>query len=240
MPAKLPSKARIEFIRRKLESLFPKTEAPLVHQDPFSLLVAVVLSAQTTDKKVNEVTPALFRKAPDPKSMAALSIEEIHAFIKVLGLAPQKAKALSGLSKMLIEEFGGEVPRDRESLERLPGVGRKTASVVLAQAFGIAAFPVDTHIHRLALRWGLSSSQNVRQVEEDLKKLYPEELWNKFHLQIIFYGRQYCGARQCDATRCEICAWCRSEEEKLKRRGPKSSKARTRSPKSKISSKRNS
>jgi endonuclease III len=217
-PSKIATRidARIEKIIATLERLYPHPVAPLIHKDPFTLLVSVVLSAQTTDKKVNEVTPALFSVADTPKKLAELPIPQIHHFIRQLGLAPQKAKALSGLAKLLVEEFGGVVPRDRESLERLPGVGRKTASVVLSQAFQIAAFPVDTHIHRLAHRWGLSKAKNVRVVEEDLKKVFPESSWAKVHLQIIFYGRQFCGARQCDGTRCEICAWCRSEDAALR------------------------
>jgi endonuclease-3 len=211
------SPARVRYIAETLDRLFPNPKPPLIHTDNFTLLVAVVLSAQTTDKKVNEITPELFRRAPDPAEMAKLSISEIQKLIRQVNFAPQKAKALVGLAKILTEEFGGVVPRTREELEKLPGVGRKTASVVLSQAFGIPSFPVDTHIHRLAKRWKLSQGKNVLQVEVDLKELFPENLWNNLHLQFIYYGRQYCGARQCDGTRCEICAWCRAEEASLRK-----------------------
>lgn len=195
-----------------LEELHPSVPIPLDHQDPFTLLVAVVLSAQTTDKKVNEVTPALFAEAPTPDAMAALGRERIHGFIRQLGLAPQKAKALEGLSRMLIEEHGGEVPKSFEALEKLPGVGHKTASVVMAQAFGVPAFPVDTHIHRLAARWGLSNGSSVTRTERDLKAVFPRERWNKLHLQIIYFGRTHCPALYHDLTRCPICSWAASKK----------------------------
>jgi endonuclease-3 len=177
----------------------------LDHHDPFTLLVAVVLSAQCTDKKVNEVTPALFRRGGTPERMARLPVDEILSIIRPLGLAPQKAKALVGLSEMIVRDFGGEVPGDFERLESLPGVGHKTASVVMSQVFGLPAFPVDTHIHRLAQRWGLSDGSSVSQTERDLKRLFAPESWRDLHLQIIFYGREHCSARGCDGTRCPIC-----------------------------------
>jgi endonuclease-3 len=178
---------------------------PLDHRDPFTLLVAVLLSAQTTDKRVNLITPALFDRAPTPAKLAELSIPEIQSFIQTCGLAPQKAKALHGLARLLLERHGGEIPQTLEELEALPGVGHKTASVVLAQAFGIPAFPVDTHIHRLAQRWGLSAGKNVTQTEIDLKGLFPSKIWNQLHVQIILYGREHCTARGCDGTVCELC-----------------------------------
>ena len=200
--------ARAAYIQRRLGELYPETPIPLHHRDAFTLLVAVVLSAQTTDKKVNQVTPALFAAAPDPWAMARVPVAEILAIIKPLGLAPRKAKALSEMSRLLIERHGGRVPDNFAALEALPGVGHKTASVVMSQAFGHPAFPVDTHIHRLAQRWGLTRGQSVRQTEEDLKRLFPPERWNRLHLQIIFYGRQHCTARGCDGTVCEICRTC--------------------------------
>lgn len=190
-----------------LDELFPEVEPALVHVDPFTLLVAVVLSAQTTDKKVNEVTPALFALADTPAKMAALPEETILATIRQVGLAPQKAKALKGLSHLVETEYGGRVPDTFADLERLPGVGHKTASVVVSQAFGHPAFAVDTHIHRLAARWGLSDGKNVVKTERDLKAIFPEERWNKLHLQMIYFGRQYCPARGHDPARCPICAW---------------------------------
>jgi endonuclease-3 len=177
----------------------------LDHRDEFTLLVAVLLSAQCTDKKVNEVTPQLFRVAGTPESMRELGETRILDIIRPLGLSKQKAKNLANLAGILIAEHGGRVPCSIEALERLPGVGHKTASVVMAQAFGVAAFPVDTHIHRLAQRWGLSSGRNVVQTEKDLKKLFPESAWNRLHLQIIYYGREFCTARACDGTRCDLC-----------------------------------
>ena len=196
---------RADLVRQRLAQLYPDPPIPLDHQDDFTLLVAVLLSAQCTDKKVNEITPELFRLAPTPKAMRDLGEKRILQVIRPLGLSTQKAKSLARLSAMLIEEHHGEVPRSFEQLESLPGVGHKTASVVMAQAFGIPAFPVDTHIHRLAQRWGLSRGKNVAQTEKDLKKLFPESAWNDLHLQIIFYGREYCTARGCDGTKCELC-----------------------------------
>jgi len=190
-----------------LDELYPEVQPALEHVDPFTLLVAVVLSAQTTDKKVNEVTPALFALADRPEQMAALPEETILATIRQVGLAPQKAKALRGLSQMIVADYGGRVPETFEELERLPGVGHKTASVVMAQAFGHPAFPVDTHIHRLAARWGLSDGKNVEKTERDLKAVFPEASWNKLHLQIVYFGREHCPARGHDPARCPICAW---------------------------------
>jgi endonuclease III len=190
-----------------LDALYPAPPIPLLHGDPFTLLVAVMLSAQTTDKKVNEVTPALFARAATPAAMAALSVEDILAHIRVLGLAPTKAKNLKALSEQLVALHGGEVPRSGEALEALPGVGHKTASVVLAQAFGEPAFPVDTHIHRLAARWRLSSGKSVRRTEEDLKRVFPRDEWIRRHLQIIYFGREHCPALRHDRAVCPICAW---------------------------------
>ncbi len=196
---------RAEVVRERLGALYPDPPVPLDHRDEFTLLVAVLLSAQCTDKKVNEVTPELFRLAPDPHSMRRLGEQKILSIIRPLGLSKQKAKSLAGLAEIVLEEFEGEVPRSFEGLESLPGVGHKTASVVMAQAFGVPAFPVDTHIHRLAQRWGLSSGKNVLQTEKDLKKLFPKSDWNDLHLQIIFYGREHCTARGCDGTKCPLC-----------------------------------
>lgn len=196
---------RARLIATRLAELYPNPPIPLDHHDPFTLLVAVVLSAQCTDKKVNEVTPALFRRGGTPQKMARLPVDEILSIIRPLGLAPQKAKALVGLSEMIVRDFGGEVPGDFERLESLPGVGHKTASVVMSQVFGLPAFPVDTHIHRLAQRWGLSDGSSVSQTERDLKRLFAPESWRDLHLQIIFYGREHCSARGCDGTRCPIC-----------------------------------
>jgi len=193
-----------------LARLYPEPPIPLDHVDAFTLLVAVVLSAQTTDKKVNQVTPALFARAPTPAGMAALEVEEIRQLIREVGLAPQKAKALSGLAKLLVERHASEVPQTFEALEALPGVGHKTASVVMAQAFGVPAFPVDTHIHRLARRWGLSNGSNVERTEEDLKRTFDERLWNALHLQIIYFGREHCPALRHDVEACPICSWAAS------------------------------
>ncbi len=190
-----------------LDELHPRTPVPLDHRDPFTLLVAVVLSAQTTDKKVNQVTPALFERAPGPAAMAALPVETIRELIREIGLAPQKSKALQSLSERIMTVHGGEVPRTFEELEALQGVGHKTASVVMAQAFGVPAFPVDTHIHRLAARWGLSDGHSVARTERDLKKLFPRSSWNKLHLQIIFFGREHCPALYHDLSACPICSW---------------------------------
>jgi endonuclease-3 len=198
-------KQRAQIVHRRLDELYPTTDIPLDHADPYTLLVAVVLSAQCTDNMVNRVTPDLWKLADTPEAMSRVPVDRIQAVIRPCGLSPQKAKAISGLSKILVEEHAGQVPQDFEALERLPGVGHKTASVVMAQAFGVPAFPVDTHIHRLAQRWGLTNGKNVVQTESDLKKLFPIEAWNRLHLQIIFYGREHCSARGCDGTVCGIC-----------------------------------
>jgi endonuclease-3 len=193
-----------------LDDLYPTPPIPLEHQDPFTLLVAVVLSAQTTDVQVNKVTPALFKRAPTPKKLAAMSESDILSIIRSCGLAPGKARNIRKLAHTIVEEHGGHVPNDIEALEKLPGVGHKTASVVVSQAFGEPAFAVDTHIHRLAYRWGLSSGKNVEQTERDLKKLFPREDWAKRHLQIIYFGREYCPARNHDFEKCPICSWAAS------------------------------
>ena len=211
---------KAERIAAMLEELYPETPVPLDHENAFQLLVAVLMSAQTTDLKVNEVTPALFAKAPTAKEMAKLPVEVILEDIRQVGLAPTKAKNIRRLSEILIEKHDGEVPASFEALEDLPGVGHKTASVVMAQSFGIPAFPVDTHIHRLAARWGLSNGKNVEKTEKDLKAIFPKELWNKLHLQIIFFGREYCPARNHDLTQCPICSWAATKKrinEEMKR-----------------------
>ncbi len=194
-------------IGRILDELYPQPPIPLDHQDPFTLLVSVMLSAQTTDKKVNEVTPALFAKAPNPQMMAGLPVDEILSLIRTVGLAPTKAKNLQAMAALLLERHGGEVPADIDALEALPGVGHKTASVVMCQAFHQPAFPVDTHIHRLAARWGLSDGKNVAKTEADLKKVFPEDTWIRRHLQIIYFGREHCPARSHDLSSCRICSW---------------------------------
>ncbi len=196
---------RAAFVDRRLTELYPETPIPLHHRDPYTLLVAVLLSAQCTDVRVNLTTPALFARAAGPDAMMTVPVSEIQAIIRPCGLAPAKSKAISGLSKILVERHGGRVPDSFDALEDLPGVGHKTASVVMSQAFGHPAFPVDTHIHRLAQRWKLTSGQNVVQTEKDLKRLFPEERWNELHLQMIYYGREHCTARGCDGTVCEIC-----------------------------------
>ena len=196
---------RAAFVDRRLAELYPLTPVPLDHKDAYTLLIAVLLSAQCTDKRVNLVTPALWAVADNPAAMARVPVARIQEIIRPCGLSPQKARAIAGLSQLLIERHGGQVPRTFAELEALPGVGHKTASVVMAQAFGVPAFPVDTHIHRLAQRWQLSSGRNVEQTEADLKKLFPEPHWNQLHLRIIFYGREHCTARGCDGTVCEIC-----------------------------------
>ena len=196
---------RAKYVLRRLEELYPETPIPLDHKDPYTLLIAVLLSAQCTDERVNQYTPALFARADNPVDMAEVPVEEIREYIKPCGLSPRKSKAISELSKILIKEYGGEVPQSFEELEKLPGVGHKTASVVMAQSFGVPAFPVDTHIHRLAQRWKLTDGKNVVNTERDLKKLFPKESWNKLHLQFIFYGREYCTARGCNGMVCEIC-----------------------------------
>jgi endonuclease-3 len=201
----LNKRDRAALVLQRLEQHYPETPIPLDHSDPFTLLIAVLLSAQCTDKKVNEVTPALFASGPTPVAMAALPEDRILAHIRQLGLAKTKARNVKRLSELLLERHGGAVPQSFTELEALPGVGHKTASVVMAQAFGVPAFPVDTHIHRLAQRWGLSQGQNVEQTERDLKGLFPKEAWNKLHLQIIFYGREHCSARGCDGTVCGLC-----------------------------------
>ena len=190
-----------------LDELYPKPPIPLEHRDPFTLLVAVLLSAQTTDAQVNKVTPRLFAKASTPQQMAKLSEAEILDAIRACGLAPTKAKNIRKLAQTLVDQYGGEVPRDIEELEKLPGVGHKTASVVMSQAFGEPAFPVDTHIHRLAGRWGLSRAKNVEQTEKDLKKVFPRDEWGRRHLQIIYFGREHCPARGHDPEICPICSW---------------------------------
>lgn len=196
---------KAHFIATRLEELYPETPIPLDHTDSYTLLIAVLLSAQCTDERVNKVTPGLFKRASTPFDMIKLEVSEIESIIKPCGLAPRKSKAISELSRILIDKYKGEVPQSFEALEELPGVGHKTASVVMAQSFNIPAFPVDTHIHRLAQRWGLTNGKNVEQTEKDLKKLFPEDKWNKLHLQIIFYGREHCSARGCDGQVCEIC-----------------------------------
>lgn len=196
---------RANFVAKRLAELYPETPIPLDHRDPYTLLVAVLLSAQCTDKRVNEVTPQLWALADNPETMAAVPVEQIQAAIRPCGLSPQKARAISGLSRLLIERHGGEVPSTFPELEALPGVGHKTASVVMSQAFGVPAFPVDTHIHRLAQRWKLTNGRNVEQTERDLKRVFPREQWNSLHLRIIYHGREHCTARGCDGTVCGIC-----------------------------------
>ena len=196
---------RSKIIISELQKLYPETPIPLNHDGPFTLLIAVVLSAQSTDKKVNELTEELFKVADNPKKMVNLGIDNIYKYIKQLGLSRQKSKNTYNLSKILLEKYNGIVPNTFEELESLPGVGHKTASVVMSQVFNVPSFPVDTHIHRLSQRWGLTNGKNVIQTEKDLKKIFPMSLWNKLHLQIIFYGREYCTARGCDGTKCFIC-----------------------------------
>ncbi len=204
-------KEKAEKIGRLLDQLYPETPIPLDHNDAYTLLVAVMLSAQTTDKKVNQVTPSLFEIAPNPTAMASLEVDEIKEIIREIGLAPTKAKNLKKMAEQIIES-GGEVIPEWEFLESLAGVGHKTASVVMAQAFGIPAFPVDTHIHRLAARWGLSNGKNVEKTEADLKAVFPKETWNSRHLQIIFFGREHCPARFHDLENCLICSWAASKK----------------------------
>jgi len=208
---------RVDYILNELQALYPEPPVPLDHKDPYTLLVAVLLSAQCTDERVNTVTPALFELADNPADMAQVPVEKIKAIIRPCGLSPQKSKAISVLSKMLVENYGGEVPADMDALETLPGVGHKTASVVMSQAFGVPAFAVDTHIHRLAQRWGLTNGKNVQRTEKDLKRLFPRESWNSLHLQIIYYGREYCSARGCDGTICPICTTCYPNRKNPKR-----------------------
>ena len=199
---------RVKFIEKTLNKIYPKTPIPLNHINKFELLVAVLLSAQCTDERVNQVTSLLFRKANNPYLMKKVSLNTIYKIIKPCGLGPKKSKAIYDLSRILIEKFNGEVPEDFTELEKLPGVGHKTASVVMSQGFGHPAFPVDTHIHRLAQRWGLTNGKNVVQTEKDLKKLFPEKAWNKLHLQIIYYGREFCAARSCFGLECKVCRTC--------------------------------
>jgi endonuclease-3 len=201
-------KERAAFIDKKLAELYPNPPIPLDHKDPYTLLVAVLLSAQCTDVRVNQVTPALWRLADNPYDMARQSVDSIQVIIRPCGLSPQKAKAIKKLSEILCEKYQGEVPADFAALESLPGVGHKTASVVMAQSFGVPAFPVDTHIHRLAQRWALTNGKNVTQTEADLKKIFPRARWNALHLQIIYYGREHCSAYNCDGTLCLICSHC--------------------------------
>jgi endonuclease-3 len=198
-------KERAAYIQNRLQQLYPETPIPLDHKDPYTLLIAVLLSAQCTDVRVNQITPLLFARADTPQDMVKLSVEEIKEIIRPCGLSPMKSKGIAGLSQILLNEHGGEVPADIKALEALPAVGHKTASVVMAQAFGVPSFPVDTHIHRLAQRWGLTSGKNVAQTERDLKRLFPESRWNDLHLQIIFYGREHCTAHGCDGRVCPIC-----------------------------------
>ncbi|HMO51642.1 MAG TPA: endonuclease III [Kiritimatiellia bacterium] len=206
MPSNKSTRAqRAAIIDRMLEAYYPEVRVPLDHRDAYTLLIAVLLSAQCTDLRVNQITPILFARAADPRAMIRLSVAEIESIIRPCGLAPAKAKAIHGLSTLLLERHDGHVPASFAELEALPGVGHKTASVVMAQAFGVPAFPVDTHIHRLAQRWKLTNGKNVVQTEADLKALFPENRWNKLHIQIILYGREYCTARGCDGTRCPIC-----------------------------------
>lgn len=217
---------KAERVQKILDRLYPVLDVPLDHRDPYTLLVAVLLSAQCTDVRVNQITPLLFDRASTPQEMLGLSVPQIRAIIRPCGLSPAKSKAIRGLSRILVEEHGGRVPQSFEALEALPGVGHKTASVVMAQAFGVPAFPVDTHIHRLATRWGLSRGSNVVRTERDLKALYAPACWNDLHLQIIFFGRQYCPARGHDLSQCPICSWAASkkriaEEAKPRKRAPK-------------------
>jgi endonuclease-3 len=210
---------KAERIAQQLEAFYPVIPIPLDHSNPFELLVAVLMSAQTTDLKVNEVTPALFSKASSAAAMARLEVDTILADIRQVGLAPTKAKNIKRLSELLVERHAGEVPASFEDLEALPGVGHKTASVVMAQAFGVPAFPVDTHIHRLAARWGLSNGTTVEKTEHDLKAVFPKEKWNDLHLQIIFFGREYCPARYHDLTQCPICSWAATKKRIREERG---------------------
>jgi endonuclease-3 len=202
---------KAERIQKILDELYPAMEIALHHRDPFTLLVAVLLSAQCTDVKVNQITPKLFARASTPEKMVKLPVKEIERIIRPCGLAPQKSKAIAGLSRSLLADHGGAVPQSFEELEALPGVGHKTASVVMVQAFGKPAFPVDTHIHRLAARWGLSRGKSVEQTERDLKKLYPEESWGRIHLQMIYFGREHCPARGHDLASCPVCSWAASK-----------------------------
>ena len=202
----MTKKEKADFIVKTLDKLYPNPPIPLDHKDSYTLLIAVLLSAQCTDVRVNQVTPALFKLADNPFKMAKVPVEKIKEIIRPCGLSPKKSQAISDLSKILIEKHNGNVPNTFHDLETLPGVGHKTASVVMSQAFGVPAFPVDTHIHRLAYRWNLSSGKNVDQTEKDLKRIFSEQLWNILHLQIIYYGREYCTARAHDVNKCAICS----------------------------------
>lgn len=213
----MTKKERAAYILVRLQELYPETPVPLDHKDPYTLLIAVLLSAQCTDVRVNQVTPRLFAEADTPEAMVGLTEEQIRAIIRPCGLAPMKAKGIAGLSRILLEAHDGEVPADMAALEALPAVGHKTASVVMAQAFGVPAFPVDTHIHRLAQRWGLTDGRSVVQTERDLKRLFPKESWNTLHLQIIFYGREHCTARGCQGMECEICRTVYPDRKRPKR-----------------------
>ena len=211
---KMKKSDKAKIIIKILDKFYPETPIPLNHNNVYTLLIAVLLSAQCTDERVNKITPKLFSVAPDPKSMSKLTINNIYKIIKPCGLGPQKSKAIKELSNILMEKFNGKVPNTFEELEQLPGVGHKTASVVMSQGFGIPAFAVDTHIHRLAQRWGLTNGKNVKQTEKDLKNIFPEETWNKLHLQIIFWGREYCSARSCYGLDCKICKTCYPKRKK--------------------------
>ncbi len=202
----MTKKEKAAFVAAKLAELYPRTTIPLDHVDAYTLLVAVVLSAQCTDKKVNEITPLLFAKARTPQQMMKLSVEEIQDIIRPCGLSPMKSKGIHGLSRIIVEEHGGKVPQNFAALEAMPAVGHKTASVVMSQAFGVPAFPVDTHIHRLAWRWTLSTGKSVEHTEADLKKLFPKETWNDLHLRIIYFGREYCPAKGHDPRKCPVCS----------------------------------
>ncbi len=202
---------RAQRIQAQLDELYPELVAPLRHEDPYTLLIAVLLSAQCTDVRVNQVTPKLFARASTPRGMLKLSVDEIREIIRPCGLSPSKSKAIAELSRVLVDDYSGQVPKTFEALEALRGVGHKTASVVMVQAFGIPALPVDTHIHRLAARWGLSQGKNVEQTERDLKKLFAPETWGRVHLQFIYFGREYCPARGHDLTACPICSWAASK-----------------------------
>ena len=207
---------RVALVFNTLNEHYPETPVPLDHKDSYTLLVAVLLSAQCTDERVNQVTPHLWQLADNPFDMCKVPVSDIQAVIRPCGLSPRKAKAISELSFILVEKYQGQVPCDFEALEALPGVGHKTASVVMAQAFNVPAFPVDTHIHRLAQRWGLTTGKNVQQTEKDLKRLFPKESWNKLHLQFIFYGREFCTARGCDGTVCPLCKACYPNRKRAK------------------------
>ncbi|HEY7774324.1 MAG TPA: endonuclease III [Marinagarivorans sp.] len=215
-PKNLSKAERVALVFDTLNTHYPDPPIPLDHKDPYTLLIAVLLSAQCTDARVNLVTPYLWQLADNPVDMQRIPVEQIQAVIRPCGLSPRKSKAISELSRILVEKHNGEVPQSFEALEALPGVGHKTASVVMAQAFGVPAFPVDTHIHRLAQRWGLTTGKNVEQTEKDLKRLYPAQSWNKLHLQFIFYGREYCTARGCDGTLCPLCKACYPARKKAK------------------------